>query len=871
MDNLAPSQKFDFYAHGVASGQKDLWTPFLGPPARDPPQRAASNRNVAKWNMPEAYVGDNLYLRDTMEDYMFTAEQTWYTERILPWYRTDQISVQWDEWENNPHYMGITPHQATSRVVTQKRTTRKASMIRRGIAAEFEHDFVATPLGRTSFLASLAQMARSVQETANVEVLRALLHCHTYQMVHLRKYGIIPDGDLDSWLERRAERFMIAQKDTYGLEKMNTWIDTEQEAYGGKANVWILGREIMDYCSLVPEGKIFYWLGGQEAIDRVNGRPQNGTAAAGTMGNVRSLQPQRMIQDTPVFIAKSKAVAGIGMAELLSRVTEVGIFNTMFDRTRDYTRYKTAGRNIRVYNAESDDWEVLEFVHMIRNLPIWDTNGDLYDVFGAPGARGGRGGAGSAADAIDADYDFLSYKSGERRVNVSRVGDISVHHLTALNLLDAGQTVVNALVHGDAKEARKIVLKLDEVVGRARNTNGLVYTPPAGEDETFLRNLTENLFNILGSSNLLFEGLNTSAARYNRFLEMFVQFGLGAAENNRILAQVGADVETIQRKALDEKKFIVESIGKALGPSYADQVVSIADDGSKSWRQRAEQIRELMHGALRSGQLAASTIDEPGKIDRFINKRTGDFEEEMQNKYPNLSDEASAQIEREVKYFPVGARLPQGWRWISKESERPATLLSSFMNVGALEQKQAAPRIGAGLSRAPGNQRAFDQAAYNQQDAAARNNQRVGYAGIQGNMMTHLENISKTPGPALLVKWAAAAYAMTKFNRDVFVGYAISNVYVPFGAILFRSHSTWKTRFGIKCADGGQTGYTFIGHSNMQVEHEAARKVGFMHYTTYLSSVVFAPKNVFVVEDLFCEKVSQLLPFAFFFTTALFF
>lgn len=68
---------------------------------------------------------------------MFTANQTWYTERILPWRVTDQIKLQWQEMEANPHFLGITPHQATSQIVTQRRTTREASMLRRGIAAEF--------------------------------------------------------------------------------------------------------------------------------------------------------------------------------------------------------------------------------------------------------------------------------------------------------------------------------------------------------------------------------------------------------------------------------------------------------------------------------------------------------------------------------------------------------------------------------------------------------------------------------------------------------------------------------------------------------------------------------------------------------------
>lgn len=133
-------------------------------------------------------------------------------------------------------------------------------------------------------------MARSVQETANVEVLRALLHCHRYQQKYIRNYGIVTDGDLDTWLQRKADRFMIAQKTRNGLEVLNTMVDRDLEQYDGKANVWILGREVMDYCSVVPPEKTLYYLGGQEAVDRLNGRPQNGRAAADTMGNIRSLQ-----------------------------------------------------------------------------------------------------------------------------------------------------------------------------------------------------------------------------------------------------------------------------------------------------------------------------------------------------------------------------------------------------------------------------------------------------------------------------------------------------------------------------------------------------------------------------------------------------
>jgi hypothetical protein len=43
--------------------------------------------------MPEAYVGQNEYIRDTIEDLTLTAKWDWMTERILVWFRTDVCSL----------------------------------------------------------------------------------------------------------------------------------------------------------------------------------------------------------------------------------------------------------------------------------------------------------------------------------------------------------------------------------------------------------------------------------------------------------------------------------------------------------------------------------------------------------------------------------------------------------------------------------------------------------------------------------------------------------------------------------------------------------------------------------------------------------
>ena len=116
-----------------------------------------------------------------------------------------------------------------------------------------------------------------------------------------------------------------------------------------------------------------------------------------------------------------------------------------------------------------------------------------------------------------------------------------------------------------------------------------------------------------------------------------------------------------------------------------------------------------------------------------------------------------------------------------------------------------------------------------------------------------VEKISKT-GAHPLLQTLAVIYAGMPFERDVLCNLVKLNIAVKLGLLLQRPHCTFRTKYGIKCLSGGGAGYTFFGHSDMQLEHEAARKTGMMSYTTYLSAVVLYPKNVYVVEDMYCEK-----------------
>ncbi len=701
-------------------------------------------------------------------------------------------------------------------------------------------------------------MARSVQETANVEVLRALLHCHRYQQTYIRHHGVVSNEDLDGWLNRKAERFMISQKEEFGLEKLSTMIDQEQEQYGGQSNCWILGREIHDYCSLVPEGKIFHYLGGQEAVDRVNGRRQNPNAADGTMGNVKSLQPERMIGTTPVFLAKAYKVDSIGGPELLSRTVEVGVYNLMVDRTRDYSRYRSEGRNIRVYDNDIDGWSDIEFAHAIENCVVWDEQGELINVFKHNVARN------NAHQALaDEEYDFLSFVdpvSGKRE-NIKYFGDMSPNYVSTSHFENAGQTLLNALAYGDAQEAKKITALFDRL--RVRRADLLPFDNVGfnADDKAALNDIGNRLENLVGSDNVLFAGKSGRGGQV--LYENFVLNGMrkaalpAAADRERGLGAdpIMSEASAADRRAAVEDKWLRNTIGAAIlkdqekehGPTL-EKIVSQAD---KPYAARAQEIKQLMIKIQKADQDAFTSFPNAQHIDRWFNARTKEFGELLESKFGAGAQRVDANAE--IRYFAPGDRLPEGFSYVSSPTDSAREYLHQMPAFIA--------HLSGGGSRAPGAPGArggADRGARAARDREALDGaptlQALGEQGRRYNMMAaHVQGIAKGSAP-FIVKALAVAYALTRFTRDRLSSFARNHVAVLLGLALFRSHASYRTRFGIKCAAGGKSGYTFFGHSNMQIEHEAARKVGMMHYTAYLSAVVLYPKNVYVVEDLFCEK-----------------
>jgi len=384
----------------------------------------------------------------------------------MPWFITDEIHVQWQSWETMAHFMGITPHQATSRRIAQRRNIRRATLVRRGIMMEFEHDFVKTALGQMSFIKGLGQIARSIQETANIEVIRALVNAHRFQQKYIQDHFILQKGDLKAAMERDRDRFAMVQKDQFGLETWDAIVNKEQYIWQGRSNAIIMTEEVAIYTIFVGPNRTLYKNAGQLGPDRINNTGQKVQAAGDTQGNMDRLEPLHMVRDVPVYIARSFHVDTVGKEELLSRVRAIGEYNLMVDECPSEVAYQSSSRDISIFDEDHDDFDCITLDMAIDNCGIWDKDGNVGGHLLRPSNIYGV----SRDDASDTQRrdlasNFLARptKDGRDFLPIQFIGDIAKEFLSVESLERCAESVAAAIYRGDTQKMLKDSRTLAEI------------------------------------------------------------------------------------------------------------------------------------------------------------------------------------------------------------------------------------------------------------------------------------------------------------------------------------------------------------------------------------------------------------------------
>ena len=107
----------------VGQNSKDdanRWHQFFGPPAGEIRTNPYDKYQYETYTMPDAYVGKNIYIRDTIEGFI-EGSNNWYTTAALPIRVTDQIHLSWNEWHFDQALASVVPEEGISRLITSSK------------------------------------------------------------------------------------------------------------------------------------------------------------------------------------------------------------------------------------------------------------------------------------------------------------------------------------------------------------------------------------------------------------------------------------------------------------------------------------------------------------------------------------------------------------------------------------------------------------------------------------------------------------------------------------------------------------------------------------------------------------------------------
>jgi hypothetical protein len=414
---LPPSQSLDPYSYGITSGLDNILNAFMMVPT---PQsiNPLSGREVSTWNGDEAYENQSFNIGQTVLDLMFTANQTWYTEKILPWKSTDNIHVTWELWEAKAHAMEANAHQAPARLIKQSRYSHVGHLIRYGISFQVEHDWAKTPIGRQSIMIGYAQMARAYQETANLEVIKALLHASDWNKQWNTQSGKVTRLDHIEYLRRERDFFAYFQKEKNAPTLWDSRTDAESHRYGGRFDTIIVPEMMYNYVTLVRPESTDYYLRGKKGPAAIDG---NGGAQIPAPLLADRKEPRHWMNGKRVYQARAYSTSDVEPVELLAKRIQIGEYNEMRDQYCIYdNNYKSCHRDIMIYDEDRDRYSKISLKTALANCGLFTSDGKLNPP--PPNNDGAY-----ASSSLDAQKFFLLKEDGNM---VEKIGDINPLFLT---------------------------------------------------------------------------------------------------------------------------------------------------------------------------------------------------------------------------------------------------------------------------------------------------------------------------------------------------------------------------------------------------------------------------------------------------------
>jgi len=769
----------------LAQGFEKYFGPPTGPIATNPYDKFG----YTNFDLPEAYKGRNMYLRDTIDGFIME-DNTWYTSVCLPYVKTDELEFAWNEWQFDTHLVGRVPEEGVSRLIRSKKRSFKESTVRKGIAFQLEHGFMNTPSGRQQYVMNLRQIQQSVQETANHDVIAALLSCRRYDREWEKKHGVY-SKDFAQVMKREVNQWAIAQKNPNGLDYMHEEFKGRLNRWKVTPDMWIFPPKLCLYLAMVPPEKTKFMEVGPEGPAKFN----MGAEALTTFRGVHVFETREFDVyegDLPI--------------DLLRRKQQIGEYNVMTDPYRHATdkdvvkAYKSEHRDVVVYDEDHDRWARVSFSEALgkcKDRPIND--GSL----------------------VGAENDVFT---GEDKKRVMFFGQILEKHLTDKNIIRVAKSIASKFNDAEGVKAARIQSLVSE-----HGASGPV-TMFRREDGGGTGLSVEEVV-----ATVLETGVDSSGAFVSDIVSRLDDVG----DQQRFLHGLKRALSI--KTDLKSNKNVYKAMTKKAPRTSAE--VSTWLSQSPFWYAGLD-----VSNSTQGERWVATSETWDSKYVNDPDWRAGDpatnYTTAAKVAYTpsNLWDDTpwviAGRSNRVGGNVAQSSRISHGGDF--KRSVGPA--MDDILGIGASARYSKLAKIGNDLKGkgADGCKLDGEEALFHA-------------SSLDDDARRLLQHRFETLGAHADYGWAATYFLTTTATTANLKRLAEHDVWLPFNVVLLRPHMTYEMCSAVLMKGGMETGMSAVGHNDFQLGDDVASKMHYGHYTFRSKAFVQQPRNVIIAENVFAQ------------------
>jgi len=341
--------------------REDAFIDFFGRPNK-PSTQYYDDFQEENLDLPDAYHGRNMYLRELLVSSITKAGQ-WPVTELFPWKeQNDSMTISWDKWIFDDNLLTRVPEESVGRLLQMRKTSGSVGQVRKGIALLMEHGFYNTKMGRENFACHIKQIMFAISETACLDAIYQLMYWPLFEDKNDR-FRTTANRDsraLDLLFQDELDMWGIVQKSENGFRIAEHSTQTRfQERNREKADMFVVPQGVLRYVQEAPTRNL-YLFSGRKMGDKMSPTSLSGVTYKESRGFF--VGANELLED-PMY--RKQTIGGF------AQVNDENL------RDLPYEQYFTNALNLTLYQEDDDKFFMFNYSRDIRYGGLyhgWDTN-----------------------------------------------------------------------------------------------------------------------------------------------------------------------------------------------------------------------------------------------------------------------------------------------------------------------------------------------------------------------------------------------------------------------------------------------------------------------------------------------------------------